>query len=91
MGLPGLTLNLAISYRKAEILSSKVEKSSRIKKGKIGKIQKFEKLILCDISRSTGSGRVLDALLLLGTCVYVYATYTTFQGPTIIFVMSGMF
>ena len=31
----------------------------------------FEKLILCDISRSTGSGKVLDLLLLLGTCVNV--------------------
>ena len=54
-------------------------------------IQKFEELILCDISRSTGSRKVLGAKLLLGTFVYVYTTYTTFQGPKIIFVMSGVF
>ena len=54
-------------------------------------IQKFEELILCDISRSTGSRKVIGANLLLGTCVYVYTTYTTFQEPTIIFVMSGVF
>ena len=54
-------------------------------------IQKFEELILCDISRSTGSREVLGAKLLLGTCVYGYTTYTTFQGPEIIFVMSGVF
>ena len=54
-------------------------------------IKKYEELILCDISRSTGSRKVIGAKLLLGTCVYVYTTYTTFQGPTIIFVMSGVF
>ena len=89
MAIIGTTLISKISHRKAEILRLKAEKSDR-KRENSRKIQKFEKLILCDISRSTGSGKVLDAKLLLGTCVYVYATFTTFQG-TIVFVMSGMF
>ena len=52
--------------------------------------RKFEELILCDISRSTRSRKGLGAKLLLGTCVYVYKTYTTFQGPKISLVMSGV-